>query len=228
MGGVVEQWLKGRPVATTLALGYPQPYLTILEESSDELIIGTPAEMGVIKRSPLAKPRAQLVLRPDALPLPDASQERIVMMHLLEGVGAMEPVLREMWRVLKPGGRLFVIVPNRGGLWSRRDNSPFGWGRPFSPQQLSLLLEESLFSPQQSAYALFMPPFSNPRLCRRVQRWEKAGQRWFAPLGGVVLCEAEKQVYAANPIRSRIPAMGRGLAMPAVERSADELHRHHT
>ncbi|MEO5363173.1 MAG: hypothetical protein H7838_06065, partial [Magnetococcus sp. DMHC-8] len=37
-------------------------------------------------------------------------------------------------------------------------------------------------------------------LTRAAPAGEKAGSRWFAPLGGAILCEAEKVVYATTPL----------------------------
>ena len=56
-------------------------------------------------------------------------------------------MLAEVWRVLTPGGRLLVVVPNRAGLWARMENTPFGYGRPFSRKQLSRLMRDMQFSP---------------------------------------------------------------------------------
>jgi hypothetical protein len=48
-------------------------------------------------------------------------------------------LLREVWRVLAPNGRLLAVVPNRRGLWARIDTTPFGHGRPFSRGQVTHL-----------------------------------------------------------------------------------------
>jgi SAM-dependent methyltransferase len=46
-----------------------------------------------------------------ALPLADHSVERILNLQVLEHVEEPSEVLREFWRVLKPGGRLYLTVP---------------------------------------------------------------------------------------------------------------------
>ncbi|MBF0128151.1 MAG: methyltransferase type 11, partial [Magnetococcales bacterium] len=124
--------------------------------------------------------------------------------------------LRATWRALVPGGRVLILVPNRGGLWARRDATPFGWGRPFSPQQLKTTLEESLFLPRQSCFGLFLPPLEGRRWLRAAPAWEKAGARWFAPLGGVILCEAEKVMYAVATLEPSVRKASprRRLALP--------------
>ena len=47
------------------------------------------------------------------LPYPEASFDLITCLDVLEHVAGAEAVLREMWRVLKPGGTVLTTVPNR-------------------------------------------------------------------------------------------------------------------
>ena len=112
-------------------------------------------------------------------------------------------MLREAWRVLAGGGRLLVVAPNRRGIWSRLERTPFGNGHPFSPPQLSRLLREAMFSPLTMDTALYMPPSAWPMMLRAAGAWERIGERWGLPFAGVVIVEAAKQVYAANPERIR-------------------------
>jgi SAM-dependent methyltransferase len=50
----------------------------------------------------------------EALPLPDASFDGILFLDVLEHVCDQAAVVREIQRVLKPGGTLIVSVPHRG------------------------------------------------------------------------------------------------------------------
>ena len=59
-----------------------------------------------------------------------------------------------------PGGRALFIVPNRGGLWARRDATPFGFGRPYTLSQLEAQLRAHDFLPERDVAALFQPPTS--------------------------------------------------------------------
>ncbi|MBF0613946.1 MAG: class I SAM-dependent methyltransferase [Magnetococcales bacterium] len=199
IGEAMDRWLRQNPGNRTLGCGFPQPYLEGWRSCGGEWFGASPAEMGVV-RWPVGGNNRMAQVRPDALPFSSEYFDRVIMTHLLEGVYSLRATLRETWRVLVPGGRVLVVVPNRGGLWARRDVTPFGYGRPFSPGQLRHALEESLFLPCQSCYALFIPPFAGQRWLGAAAAWEKAGQRWFAPLGGVILCEAEKVVYAVPKI----------------------------
>ena len=209
IGHIITQWLcTDRKETMALGLGFPQPYLDQITSTAHnnlcvtQILGASPAEMGVLPWPSAIKNRFSQA-RPDALPFPDQQFEQVIMAHFLEGCDSPEKVLRETWRVLTPGGRLLTLVPNRGGLWARHDATPFGWGRPFSPRQLSDLLNAALFVPCQSRFALFMPPFSGTRFLRTASTWEKAGDRWFAPLGGAILYEAEKVAYATTSISSQ-------------------------
>ncbi|MBF0133429.1 MAG: class I SAM-dependent methyltransferase [Magnetococcales bacterium] len=213
VGGAMERLLKDNPSERTLGLGFAQPYLDWLRPWTGNAMGAAPAEMGVVL-GVTGAPNRTAQVRPDALPFPDAWFERVVMVHLLEGTSDPQSALREVWRVLIPGGRILILVANRGGLWARGDTTPFGWGRPYSPGQLRSILEDTLLVPRQWCYALFCPPLKRKLSWRWASAWEKAGNRWFAPLGGVILCEAEKVVYASTPLFEKRAIIRRTARIP--------------
>src|SRR6267142_725600 len=111
-------------------------------------------------------------------------------MRLL-GMGYAVPYLRpfreEAWRVLTGAGRILIVVPNRRGIWARLDRTPFGLGHPYTPGQLSRLLREEMFTPVQSATALFIPPVRTRMMLGSAAAWEKLGERWFTRFAGVAM-----------------------------------------
>ncbi|MCH8139779.1 MAG: methyltransferase domain-containing protein, partial [Proteobacteria bacterium] len=133
---------------------------------------------------------------------PDASIDRVLLVHALECSEQVRPMLREVWRVLADGGRLLVVVPNRRGIWARFDRSPFGHGQPYTVSQLSRLLRDNLFTPIAAAGSLFAPPSHSRMMLAAAPAWERLGSRWFQTFAGVVLIEAGKQIYAASPARA--------------------------
>ncbi|MEO5363416.1 MAG: class I SAM-dependent methyltransferase, partial [Magnetococcus sp. DMHC-8] len=183
VGDVMVQWLSvNHPDIRILGLGFAQPYLdkivcSMPKERCGRPLGASPAEMGVVAW-PRGEPNRVAQVRPDALPFADEQFNQVIMAHFLEGCESSQAALRETWRILMPGGRLLIMVPNRGGWWARRDSTPFGWGRPYSPRQLMTLLTESLFIPRQSRFALFMPPVAERTFPRAAPAWEKAGSRW--------------------------------------------------
>src|SRR5207342_1541293 len=122
-----------------LGLGYASPYLGQFREEAERCLVFMPAEQGVVKW-PSAHPTLSALVEPFDLPLPDASIDRVLMVHGLEMSQDAAALLRELWRVLAAGGQLLAVVPNRRGVWARMDNNPFGHGRPYSRSQITSLL----------------------------------------------------------------------------------------
>lgn len=185
---------------TVIGLGYVGPYLEAFGEEAVRTGAMMPAAQGVI-HWPARPPFRAALCYDDAMPLPDASVDRMLLVHALEMSEHPRGLLREAWRVLAPGGSLVVIVPNRRGMWARVDTTPFGHGRPFSRGQLTTLLRESMFSPAGWVTALYMPPFNLRFLRRSAPAWERAGALLTPGFAGVLIVEATKQVYQPIPAR---------------------------
>ena len=132
-----------------------------------------------------------------ALPLPDVHIDRLLLAHALEFDAEPGRLLDECWRVLDGAGRLLVVVPNRRGLWARLEHIPFGHGHPYSSRQLCQLLETHGFEPKRTYRTVCLPPLRNWTMMRFATTIERLGQRWWPALGGVLLVEAEKNLYAA-------------------------------
>lgn len=181
-----------------LGLGYATPYLLPFCEESQRTIAMMPAAQGVL-HWPQEGPGLVSLADEVELPLPDVSVDRVLLVHGLECSEQLRPMLREIWRVLSDGGRLLAVVPNRRGIWARLDFTPFGHGHPYTPAQVTRLLRDTLFTPTQSATALFVPPSNSRMMIASSQAWEEIGQRWFQTFAGVLLVEAGKQIYAASP-----------------------------
>ena len=181
-----------------------------------------PAELGVISWPREGKGLSVLVDETE-LPLPDECADRILLVHMLEWSERTRALLRELWRVLAPNGRLLIIVPNRRGLWARVDSTPFGHGRPFSRSQIGTLLKDAMFSPEDWQYALYMPPFSWRVLLKWPVFWERLGLVLWPAFSGVIMVEATKQIYAGVPVkevRSKEPPRGAGACRGDAERSS--------
>jgi SAM-dependent methyltransferase len=195
-----------------LGLGYATPFLISFRDDAERVIAAMPVGQGVT-RWPDAAAGAGLVCLTEegALPFPDRSVDRLLLVHCLEGTAEPRHLMRECWRVLADGGRLLVVVANRRGLWARAEHSPFAHGRPYSMSQITGLLRGGLFAPLQSATALFMPPVWWRPFAAWAAALDRIGSRWFPTFAGVIAIEAEKQIYAvpwdAAPARARrVPA----------------------
>ena len=137
--------------------------------------------------------------REGELPLADGSVDRVLLVHALECCTNVPRLIREVWRVLADGGRLIVVVPNRRGLWSLSDRTPFGHGQPYSTGQLQRTLNGHLFATRAERTALFLPPFRSHLLLRLALPVERLGLGFARRFAGVVMIEAEKQIYVGTP-----------------------------
>ncbi len=213
---ISDMWpdAKGQAV---LGLGYAVPYLRALRGGSARCIAMMPAPQGVLHWPPEG-PNATSLVEEDALPLPDMSVDRVLLVHAVEHAEALRPFLREVWRVLTGNGRVLIVVPNRRGIWARLDRTPFGHGHPYTVGQLSRLLRDNLFVPQQTRSGLFLPPLGGRLWLSSADAWEAAGSRAFPALAGVALVEATKTLYAPTPVRvglrvrARVPARAQAQA----------------
>ena len=112
-------------------------------------------------------------------------------------------MLEEVWRVMRPNGRILVLVPNRHGLWARAEATPFGHGSPFSASQLARLLREHRFAPLTAGAMLFFPPAGSRAVLRTAAVWQRVGRHLGRPFGGLVYVEAGKTVFEARPVTAR-------------------------
>ena len=183
---------------SVLGIGYPSPYLGQFRGEAERVIAVMPARQGVIRWPGEGANLAALADEAE-LPLPDLSMDRVILVHALESTEQLRPMLREVWRVMADGARLVVVVPNRTGIWARLDRTPFGHGHPYSQSQLFRLLRDAMFNPVAAHYGLFVPPSRRRVLHASAPAWERIGGRWFPRLGGVLIAEATKLIYAATP-----------------------------
>jgi len=183
-----------------VGIGYSTPYLGLFRDQAERCLAFMPAVQGVIKW-PSERPALAALVEEFDLPLPDLSVDRVLLAHALEMTDDGPSLLREVWRVLAPGGRVLLVIPNRRGLWARMDTTPFGHGRPYSRAQILHLLRESSFTPSSWGEALYMPPIGRSWLIRSAVAWERVGRTFSLPFAGVHIVEAMKQVYRAIPAR---------------------------
>jgi SAM-dependent methyltransferase len=187
---------------TVAGIGFAAPYLSVFREEAERVIALMPATQGVLEWPP-GGPFAAALVEETELPLPDASIDRALAVHVLEEADSALETLREIWRILAPGGTVILVAPNRRGVWARSDATPFGHGRPFSRGQLTQLLRDALFSPIGWAEALYMPPVRRSWVLRSAVVWERIGARFSLPFPGVHIVEASKQVFRPVPVRTR-------------------------
>jgi SAM-dependent methyltransferase len=221
---------RGLGGATLIGLGYASPYLGAFRGEARRIGALMPESQGALVW-PKNAPTLSVLVQEDRLPLADGSVDRLLAVHSLEMAERARPLLREIWRVLSPEGRLMLVVPNRRGVWARLDNTPFGQGRPYSRRQLEALLVEAMFTPLDWGGALFMPPVGRRVLLRSATAWERLGAMVSPAFCGVVIAEARKELVApigkpakARPLRGLVAAGTRASSrsLSSCKRTADE------
>ncbi len=222
LGGIVRRMLGSRIRArwrnvkgcTVVGLGFAIPYLGVFRGEAERLGALMPAAQGAMVWPSKGVGRSVMV-EEAMLPLADASVDRLLCVHCLEMSENTGALLREIWRVLTPEGRLLLVVPNRRGIWARLDTTPFGFGRPYSLGQLETLLKQSLFTPVDQTSALHMPPMHQAWMLRWATAFERLGARMWPAFSGVQIVEAKKELMGAMPRASVARARRQLVTLPA-------------
>jgi len=209
---------------TLIGLGFATPYLGIFRGEALRIGALMPAAQGALVW-PETGPKMSVLVEEEQLPLPDNSVDRLLAVHCLETADRPRPMLREMWRVLSPRGRLMMIVPNRRGVWARLDRTPFGQGRPYSRSQLEELLDEAMFSPLDWSVALYVPPLESRMVIRSATAFERVGARISPGFGGVIMVEARKELAAPIAKKARARVLGRLVTLPGSVSSRNETEK---
>jgi SAM-dependent methyltransferase len=201
---------------TVLGLGYALPYLETLVPDSCTPLAFMQARQGVLQW-PVSGPVRSALVNEFDLPLLESAVDHAIVVHGLERTDDPTEMLREIWRVMAPQGRLLLVVANRRGLWSASERTPFGFGQPFSRSQLAGLLKEAQFTAINFRHGLLMPPSDRPMLIKSAPIVEALGRGSVNRFAGVIIVEAIKQAYAftsGKRARRFVPQM-RPVLLPA-------------
>jgi len=201
-----------------LGLGFATPYLRFTLKKAERVLVFMPERQGA-SAWPREGPAKTVLVDPLELPLTDASIDLVIAVHAFEHTADSEELMREMWRICAPSAEMIIVVPKRRGLWSTRDNTPFGCGNPFSRGQLDRLLEDHSFEVIDFRDALYVPPSQRPFFLKSAAFFERAGRIFGPTLAGIILIKAHKKLFPAIPRRKRaerfvrVPSMAPQTAM---------------
>lgn len=137
----------------------------------------------------IARARGIRVTRADAtaLPFDNATFDLLVSMDLWEHIDADHLAASEAFRVLRPGGRLFLAVPSGMDLWSGHDVA-VGHVRRYERAELIRLVEDAGFD------VATVKPWNV--LLRPVVRWRRGGSSTQEGEGSSDLTEVSKPLNA--------------------------------
>ena len=196
---IAEAW-EGVRTLDVLGVGFPTPYLEVFNPDARRTVAAMPNGQGAMTWGPGGRNLVSLAAE-GALPFPNALFDRVLLIHALEESDDPEGLMIEARRVLAPSGRLIVVAASRRGLWSHAENTPFGYGRPFSRGQLEAVVNIAGLSPTAWSRALYLPPHA--AFAPYAELIEQAGSRLLAPFSGVIMLEAVKQTFAVRPKGAR-------------------------
>ncbi|MFO1125966.1 MAG: hypothetical protein U1E25_12310 [Methylocystis sp.] len=136
-------------------------------------------------------------------PLPDASMDRILIVHALETDEYPHDLLEEVWRIprrRRPGAEIVAPEPDRT-LGARRP-TPFDRATPIREASCgNCCRRRNSCRFIAGDEALYVPPFQRASLLRSAPAFERIAGRFSLPGGGVHIVEATKQLY--RPVTRR-------------------------
>lgn len=172
----------------------------------------------------------QAVADIEELPLATDSIDVVIVHHALDFTDDSHRLLREVTRVLRPGGKLLIIGFNPfsyWGLWrlfKRRINIPWR-GRFISRRRLSDWLQLLDLHIDSVDYALHFLPFKFAGLLRQATKIENFGSKLNSPLGGAYIVNCVKQVAPITPIVPKWrPLRAPTSVIPATENVRAKIH----
>ena len=204
-----DQMLKMWPEAkgqTVVGFGFAAPLLRPYLAAARRVVTLMPGPQGVMPW-PAGMPNTSVLAEETLWPIETGHVDKLVVLHGLETSERPSDLLEECWRVLGPGGKALFIVPNRAGLWARRDRTPFGYGRPYSPGQLEAQLRKHQFLPERHVGALYQVPSQKRVWMKSAPLFEQVGRYMPAMMaGGAFMVEVTKLVYPPKGKVQRTPA----------------------
>ncbi len=196
---------------TLIGIGFTPPYL----HQHSTVALCMPEAQGALYWPDAAHNRSCLISE-TSLPFADNAIDRIILAHVLEYTAHPHLVMREIWRILSPSGKLIIIAPNRLGAWAHMGRTPFSTGRAFHLLELQNLLQEAFLFPLYTGSLLFAPPIL-PHALVKSSLWENIGNIWLQPFGGILIIEGEKQLYSTTPVSNPKKNHPLGILVPAAK-----------
>lgn len=147
----------------------------------------------------------QIQCNPAQLPFETRSLDLIVLPHVLDFTHQPHLVLREVERVLVPGGRVLLTGFNPLSLWGVRRLIQGRDCPPWDGNFLTLVRIKDWLAlldlePARGHFMMYTPPFNRLDWIKQFQFMEKAGDRWWPLAAGAYAIEAIKRVRGMNLI----------------------------
>ncbi len=192
------RWPDARGMSVA-GFGFAAPLMRPFLRDAKRVISLMPGQQGVM-HWPAETANHSVLVQETSWPLATDSLDRLVILHGIETSERPAALMEEAARVLKVGAKIILVVPNRSGLWARRDGTPFALGRPYSLGQVETLLVEHGFEVGLHSAALFFPPRDKGAWLRWAMMLERMGRKLSKyHAGGVLLVEATRAPDDVRP-----------------------------
>jgi len=157
----------------------------------------SPAMLEIARKKMQGKKAVFLRADVTVLPFAPASFDAAVCFTVLEFIPEPEEALRELWRVIRPGGRMVIGVLNRLSPWAaaRKGRGVFASARFYSPGEMRRLILSTIPAPRgrlQQTAAVYFPPRLKGGLLWGAGLFELAGRLIARPFGAVVVFRVDK------------------------------------
>lgn len=172
---------------------------------------------------------AQIQANPSMLPIASDSVDLVILMHHLSNSNEPHAILREVFRVLIPEGKLVIIDFNPISLWGLRhffqswlEHVPFN-GHFFTAKRIDDWMRLLGFDQHHHIRVGYQPPIQKPGLIRHLSWLEKGMRKWLPVFGALNLMVYSKSISPLTPVRHRWvtrkllpakiarPSVGRGM-----------------
>ncbi|MEX0619837.1 MAG: class I SAM-dependent methyltransferase [Pseudohongiellaceae bacterium] len=172
----------------------------------------------------------QAVANIEELPLANGSMDVVVIHHALDFTSDSHRLLREVTRVVRPGGQLLIMGFNPYSPWGLRKlvqrNGEIPWrGRFISCGRLTDWLRLLELHIDSVSFGLHFMPVKYSKILKYAPRFEEAGGRFNSPLGGAYCILCSRQVMPITPILPRWrPLRTPATILPAAENIRVRIH----
>lgn len=148
-----------------------------------------------------------------SLPFPSRSFDLVYAFTSLEFTAAPETVLRELWRLVRPRGRLVVAALNAHGFWARHrrrtadPESVTARARLYHSGELIALLRRVTGGERVIwGSTVFIPPVSGSALIRLAPGIDVLGRLFFKSFGALIIMRVDKtRVRRPVKVKQNLP-----------------------
>ncbi len=152
---------------------------------------------------------AHIHASPSMLPIASDSVDLVILMHHLSNSSEPHAILREVFRVLIPEGKLVIIDFNPISLWGLRhffqswlEHVPFR-GYFFTAKRIDDWMRLLGFDQHRHIRVGYQPPIQKPGLIRHLGWLEKGMRKWLPVFGALNLMVYSKSISPLTPVRHR-------------------------